>query len=143
MVTDGERVATIDLPSGNVSNIRSWKRGSSMAAAFSPDGKHLAISRHREIWVIDPKTGDVRATLKGTGSIIRGLIFHPDSNRLLASGAEGTVDIWDVSESAQIGSIDFQTSRARNVLAISPDGSLVAAVRNSPGQTIKVARMPE
>ncbi len=114
-----------------------------MAAAFSPDGKHLAISRHREIWVIDPKTGDVRATLKGTGSIIRGLIFHPDSNRLLASGAEGTVDIWDVSESAQIGSIDFQTSRARNVLAISPDGSLVAAVRNSPGQTIKVARMPE
>jgi WD40 repeat protein len=54
------------------------------AAAFSPEGRLVATAggSSKEINVWDPRTGETKATLKGTGSTILAVAFSSDGRRL-------------------------------------------------------------
>ncbi len=70
------------------------------AVAFSPDGKLLAAARHREISLVNLRTGHIEQTLAGAENPINAVAFSPDSSRLAAAeglpSVVGHVRIWQL-----------------------------------------------
>jgi DNA-binding beta-propeller fold protein YncE len=76
------------------------------SVAFSPDGRTLVTGAGAVLWnpghagevrLWDAGTGRPRAVLQGHADGVSGVAFTPDGRTVLASGADGTVRLWDVS----------------------------------------------
>ncbi|CAK7349488.1 unnamed protein product [Dovyalis caffra] len=99
---------------------------STIAAAFSPDGKTLA-STHGDhtVKIIDCQTGNCLKVLMGhrrTPWVVR---FHPLHPEILASGSlDYEVRLWDANTSECIGSRDFYRPIAS--IAFHAEGELLA-----------------
>jgi len=96
-------------------------------AAFSPDGKLLAVGgeggvRLWEIYRLGDRFGfHERPRLKGASpGSAHSLTFSPDGKRLAAS--QGMATLWDLESWQQIATVD----RTANCLAFSPDGKTLA-----------------
>jgi WD40 repeat protein len=80
------------------------------AAAFSPDGKVLALCRGGEVngnsgtvFLIDPATGKkVRELTPGHQDGATDLAFHPDGKHLASSGRDTVVRIWDTTSGKMV-----------------------------------------
>ena len=95
------------------------------AAAFSPDGAHIASGSRDvtvKVWAAD--SGAELATLDHGGEVTA-VAYSPDGSRLAAGSTEGTVKIWDAATGAETATFD-QTDRVL-ALAFSPDGSHVVS----------------
>ena len=108
------------------------------AAAFSADGKHLAIGRGGEIdglngkvLLLDPATGKLKKELTpGHLNGITNLIFHPGGKHLLSCGRDTTIRVWDVEQ----GKLVKELGQGRggqfkdwiHDIAISPDSKWIA-----------------
>src|SRR5262249_6038176 len=76
------------------------------AAAFSPDGKWLAVGRGGEIdglngkvTLLDPASGKkLKELTPGHLNGLTDLVFHPDGKHLLSSGRDTTVKIWRLED---------------------------------------------
>ncbi|XP_026447477.1 uncharacterized protein LOC113348003 [Papaver somniferum] len=99
---------------------------STIAAAFSPDGKTLA-STHGDhtVKIIDCQSGNCLKVLSGhrrTPWVVR---FHPVNPKVLASGSlDHEVRLWDASTAECLGSRNF--SRPIASIAFHADGELLA-----------------
>jgi hypothetical protein len=63
----------------------------------SPDGSLLYVAdREGGIWVYDTLTWELVATWEAHGELFRGLAFSPDGQRLVTTGNDEFVKIWDV-----------------------------------------------
>ncbi|ESR56944.1 hypothetical protein CICLE_v10018910mg [Citrus x clementina] len=99
---------------------------STIAAAFSPDGRTLA-STHGDhtVKIIDCQTGNCLKVLSGhrrTPWVVR---FHPLRSEILASGSlDHEVRLWDANTSECIGSCDFYRPIAS--IAFHAEGELLA-----------------
>ncbi|XP_058101415.1 uncharacterized protein LOC131245756 [Magnolia sinica] len=99
---------------------------STIAAAFSPDGKTLA-STHGDhtVKIIDCRTGSCLKVLSGhrrTPWVVR---FHPVHSQILASGSlDQEVRLWDANTAECIGSRDFYRPIAS--IAFHAQGELLA-----------------
>ncbi len=109
--------------------------------AFSPDGRTLAASTGRgTVRLVDTRTGETRLTLtQGGGRVdqveeaITCLAFAPDGRGLLTGSRHGHVTRWD-AETGQ----PHPLLRLRgwvHAVAVSPDGSLLAAADPVTGLT--------
>jgi len=110
-----------------------------VAAAYSPDGKVLALARGGEVdgqsgkvFLVDPATGKkVRELTPGHLSGATDLAFHPDGKHLVSSGRDTLVRIWDVAS----GKLVKELGKARggqfkdwiHAVSISADGRWLAA----------------
>ncbi|HEY7156065.1 MAG TPA: WD40 repeat domain-containing protein [Gemmataceae bacterium] len=80
------------------------------AAAYSPDGKVLALVRGGEangnsgkVFLIDPATGKtVRELTPGHQDGATDLAFHPDGKHLASSGRDTVVRIWDTASGKMV-----------------------------------------
>jgi hypothetical protein len=70
--------------------------------AFSPNGRYLAYCQPEgAIRVHDLRTSSTVSKLNGHKGGVNSLDFSPDGCRLLSSGADGTILVWDVDKIAQ------------------------------------------
>ena len=69
--------------------------------AFSADGATLAVSRGREVLLLDPTTGAVRQTLRGSRHALNGVAIHPRGTHVAAAGGEpgagGEILVWPLA----------------------------------------------
>jgi RNA polymerase sigma factor (sigma-70 family) len=74
-------------------------------AAFSPDGKSLAVAcgwgGEVRLWDLTAKTPELR--WKGWQPQSQKVVFSPDGKKLFASGWEATVRVWDVASGKEEG----------------------------------------
>jgi hypothetical protein len=92
--------------------------------AFSPDGSSLATCHHGgNIYLRDPKTGEVLKTLKGHLEVAWSVSISPDGNWLASSGDE-TVRIWEVATGTEVLCRRGHESRAYQA-EFGPDGRTV------------------
>ena len=109
------------------------------AAAFSPDGKWMAVCRGGEagglsgkVTMLDPATGKkLRETSPGHLDGATDLAFHPDGKHIFSAGRDTLVKIWRLEDGKHVR--DLGKSRGGQskdwicAIAISPDGNLLAA----------------
>jgi WD40 repeat protein len=104
---------------------------SSIATAFSPDGKTLAISTfgHRKDFVALYAMPARRliGTLPDSGGLAA-LAFSPDGKTLAVAPANtgGAVQLWNVGSRTSIGTMQTGLTSRTNGMAFSPDGTLLA-----------------
>jgi WD40 repeat protein/Tfp pilus assembly protein PilF len=109
-----------------------------VSAAFSPDGKTLAIGNvSGGIRLLDISTSKDRLRFSQGGSrlAIECLAFSPDSKTLAAGNMAGTVGLWDVENGRLRASLKAHTALIRSV-AFTPDGKTVAT--GSDDDTVKL-----
>lgn len=99
------------------------------SAAWSPDGKWLAIGRQNEVILVDPQTGFIERTFVGVVGNVTCVSFSPDGSRLLAAGGRPGIDgvaiLWQVSDGAVVR--EFRGHKDSLYAArLSPDQSLLA-----------------
>jgi WD40 repeat protein len=99
------------------------------AVAFSPDGKHLAVSGNREILVHKADGSAIEQRLPGTAERILSLAFSADGGKLIAGGGTparaGDVQVWDTATWKLIRSVPVTEDTVFGA-SISPDGSKIA-----------------
>jgi WD40 repeat protein len=64
--------------------------------AYSPDGRWLAFGGAGTVHLYDVEAGAVARTLEGHQHAVGSLAFTGDGERLVATGAEGAVSVWEV-----------------------------------------------
>ena len=93
---------------------------------FSPDGTRLAIAGNVGIWLYDVNTGDEIALLTGhtqkTENTMPRVLFSPDSKKIVTSGYDKTIRIWDTTVGNSIRSIDMPNDLTRLLKTLS-DGT--------------------
>src|SRR6266568_2292358 len=97
-------------------------------AAWSPDGKHLALGEaDGTVQVRDAITNDILFTIHGHASHVWAVAWSPDGKRLASASWDKTVQVWEVTTGHRIltyrGHADIV-----GAVAWSPDGKRIASV---------------
>lgn len=142
MATDAGTLARIDLKTSKVIATREFPRSAAQAAAFSSDGGKLAVAAGYTIQIWDTTTGLSLGTLDGDREMQWSVAILPGGNRLI-SGGRGFATLWDLETGKAECRFDLGGVLYIQTLAISPDGSLLAAIPASAGQKLSVLRIPE
>ncbi len=142
LATDGATLLLIDVKRNHVVKQSSLTRSgaSGQSAAFSPDGRLVAVGDRYAIRLWDLKTGKELPMLQDN-EIQWSAAFTPDSTRLV-SGGSGKVNVWDVRKQRKIHSLVTAGSGYVQCVATSPDNQHVAAIPSSAGQDLQVLRIP-
>ena len=115
-----------DLNTGRQTFTQSYAGDRIQTVAFSPDGKWLASSGTGQvIHALDLVTKQTR-NLTGHEAEITSLAFIPRSDLLLSAGTDKTIKLWDLATGSIVRTLASLTGQV-NSLAVSPDGSFLAA----------------
>ncbi|HTU92216.1 MAG TPA: sigma-70 family RNA polymerase sigma factor [Gemmataceae bacterium] len=103
-------------------------RGQILHAAFSPDGKVIAITKGAgQLW--DAASGKMLRELKVKGVQFRvmALAFAPDGKLLATANTDNAVHLWDAESGDEKHRIDCQQGDRLWAVAFAPDGKLLAS----------------
>lgn len=90
------------------------------SAAFSPDGKLLAI----EGTIHEAESGKIVRDMKTRANVVT---FTPDGRHLLTGGHDGSISIWEVHPPEEPVAVLTAASSAARALAFNSDGTRLAA----------------
>lgn len=114
------------------------------ALAFSPEGRHLAVSGYHEVLLFDGETHTPLARLVGESPRIESLAFSPDGERLAVAGGAparfGEVQIWDVPSRRLLQAWKIAPDSAFGV-SFSQEGDRVAV--GCADKTVRVLRVAD
>jgi WD40 repeat protein len=98
--------------------------------ACSPSGKMIAYDGpDNAISLIDRSTGKSTQTLVGHGRWISSIDFSPDSSKIVSTGYDSTIRLWDLPTGTQLKSYSCKNAPPNTKPAIfSEDGSRIYAV---------------
>ena len=127
MATDGKTLKMYSVAQQKVIATFEVARShvSGQAAAFSPDGSRLATGDSYDIVIWDLANSRKLGVLEGD-AINWSMSFAPD-NRHLLSGANGVIHVWDCDQMAKVQTNHIGKSFYVQAIAVSDDGTLVAA----------------
>jgi eukaryotic-like serine/threonine-protein kinase len=92
---------------------------------FSPDGRLLAVTAGKAIRVLEVD-GQAERRFEGD-SLMFGVVFSPDGQRIASSLLDGTIRIWDTTSGKEVVTLKANKEAVRSV-CFSPDGKrLVSA----------------
>ena len=104
--------------------------GDVLAIAFSPDGKELAVGGRDHttsfLQIHDATTGSRRLSLSGHSKAVGGVQFTPDGKRLISTGYDKTLRVWDVVSGTTVATRDAH-DRGVESLLIRPDGKVAVS----------------
>jgi WD40 repeat protein len=140
--TDGRRLIQFDLRNTHITKTYELGRLAARAAAFSTDGAQLAMSLGRSIGLWDTQTGAEIMTLPAFGESQWSVAFLPDGGGLV-SGGRGKATLWRLADGQPVVGVDLGGVLYIKALAVTKDGTLLAAIPSSAGQTLSVARLPD
>ncbi len=115
-----------------------WGTGRIFDAAYSPDGKLIAIATPIGITFLDSQTLEEKSSFE-TKAAVRAIAFSPDSATLLTGLEDNSVSTWNVADGKQIKSFTGEKKKLSGpdpieewipTVAFSEDGSMVAAGSN-------------
>lgn len=128
-----------DLRKGRVVPFIGESERSAQCIAWAPDGKTLAVAGSKPEADVREEANGIRLLNIATGQS-NGLLSHEEHcasalafspcGRTLAAGFHGKVQLWDVATRRLTHTIDL--TRSVQTIAFSPDGKLLAVVRNYP-----------
>jgi WD40 repeat protein len=143
LATDGRTLLRFDLRNAAELQSQPLARSGAHAAAFSGDGTQLAISTGHDLRVWDTASyRELQTLAQETVEIQWSVRFHPNG-RWLISGGRGKAHVWDLETTRSLATIDLGGVLYIQVLAISPDGRLLAAIPSAAGQSLTVVRLPD
>ncbi len=143
VATDGQQLVHFDLQSGELITEKSLSNRYSHAAAFHPQGTHLAVSYGSEVQEFHADSGVLQRTYKAKKSGIQwSVAFHP-TKPWLFTGDRGKVLVWDRDTGEQLAELDLRTTQYVQTLALSVDAKYIAAVPASAGQSAKIFKIVE
>ena len=102
--------------------------------AISPDGTLLASVGGYTIYLWDMATRKLRAALKHRNTV-SGAAFTPDGRRVVTSGWDRNVRIWDAVDGRELFTFDLRLGRI-TALAVAPDGMTFAAACQNRRQIV-------
>ena len=117
-LADGKPVA-IDLAAAKASPVTGDKLAWSGEGWFLPDGKRLIVNLYG-IALYDLEKGKARTVSSGT--MIRGVVVHPDGRRILAAGQGGQLTVIDGHE-GKVLKVLKETLHDLQGVALLPDGT--------------------
>jgi WD40 repeat protein/transcriptional regulator with XRE-family HTH domain len=149
---DGSRLATVggafikiwDVVTGQAALTVPLDEGTlAYAAAYSPDGKRLAVSfRGGSVNVLDAASGHKLFDLTGHTGSVRHIAFSLDGTRIATASADGTVRLWDAATGIVQFALTGHTGQVTG-LAFSPDGARLATVSRDGTARVYALRMED
>ena len=110
-----------ELPGSPI--VINWTRGSYGYAVFSPDGRLIATSAGKGIFLWDRQTGTKLTETVGSSETSFPLAFSPDSRLIVAGSINGTCDVWETETFRKVASFSEHASNVDKG-NFSPDGKL-------------------
>jgi WD40 repeat protein len=107
--------------------------------AVAPDGSFAAISGQQDVKLLNLKTMQIERTLKADKAWFRCMAFSPEGHRLVFTGQDDTVRIWDMPDGNEVGS--FPGPKGASAIAIAPDGKTI--LLGSADKTIHWLKLPD
>jgi|GEM_PF-3516640 len=96
-------------------------------AAFSPDGRRLAIGDFAgQITILDPATGEELLKLPQQTKLVNSVVFTPDGRTLVSGGFDETVRLWD-PDTGEARRAFVLPGEGVTTVAVSPNGEWLAA----------------
>jgi WD40 repeat protein len=96
-------------------------------AAFSPDGRRLALRTRDRARVINAESGETNAHLVGHTGYIRDLRYSPDGATIATASWDRSVRVWDASTGQNLRVLNGHSDRVSQA-AFSPDGCSLVSV---------------
>ena len=122
----------VDLTSGRVVDQGNTGLQSAISTAFSPDGRHIAVSGYAgEVVVIDLDTGrPVRPPVVGHQGDSYLITYNSDGS-LMASGSTGhDAALWDADSGELLATSALPSNEGLSVTGFRPDGTLTIGTFN-------------
>lgn len=153
---DGARLASSAVGTGQSAEITVWDTVGETALttfdpgfrrvnalAFSPGGSSLAgAGNDGSLRLWDAADGDLLVTFSGHEREVVAVSFATDGAAIYSAAEDGTIRGWNVVTGQELRHIELGTSERAYALALSPDGSLLAAgVSQGFGDEIGLLRL--
>lgn len=106
--------------------------GRIFATTWSPNGQYLALATEWGLMIYDIDTLQIQFKLSGTDVLSYSVAWSPDGRFLGAGGDNGTVRIWDLTESMELSSVHGPNAHI-HALAWSPRSPSLLAVGDHEG----------
>jgi WD40 repeat protein len=105
--------------------------GPCRAAAFSPDGRNLAVGCFdRQVRVWERGTDRILAVLSGHRDIVRTITYVPDGSMLISLSFDGVLKFWDTETYRELDGLGGKTEGVHS-FALSRDGGTIALSRQN------------
>jgi WD40 repeat protein len=142
IASDGRESVWVDLRTATVTRTLPLKASYTHGVSISPDGARIACSYGSDVTTWETETALTRTLDAEHRELQWCVLFTPDGRRLL-SGGRGCVSVWDTTTGQQTATISLGSIQYVQTIAVSRDGTLLAAVPSAAGQTVFVFRLPE